>query len=230
MPSAIPRRRIWPRSRRPFILISAGIIGWAAVARLLVPADQPLREEWQGMAMAVSVALTLGLVLWQGAGGAAGRQPRGCGGPAAYLGDLVPNVGAIISLWASARLEGSARSTASWRSGRRVLVVNLRIGKGARDALMDRAAEPEVIEDPRRRSRGPGRGFTALIRKARRRAARSSSTSISSWTRNRPAAGPRASARACAGRSSPPIGRCDHPQGRGRRRGPSACLRPPADG
>lgn len=131
-----------------FILISAGIIGWAAVARLLNPADQPLREEWQGMAvMAVSVALTLGLVLWQG------RVARRTGSRVVaadrlhYLGDLVPNVGAIISLWASARLGlGQIDSIVALGAAGILVIGALRIGKGAWDALMDRAAEPEVIE------------------------------------------------------------------------------------
>ena len=87
-----------------FVLLSAAVIGWAAVARLLSPAPAVLQAEGPGMvAMAVSVALTLGLVLWQG------RVARTTGNRVVaadrlhYLGDLLPNLGALLSLAVSAR-------------------------------------------------------------------------------------------------------------------------------
>ena len=85
-----------------FILISAAVITWAAVARLYSPAAGVLQAEGRGMlVMGVSVVLTLGLVLWQG------RVARRTGNRVVqadrlhYLGDLLPNIGAIASLWAS---------------------------------------------------------------------------------------------------------------------------------
>ncbi len=130
-----------------FILISAGIIGWAATIRLLNPGSVGLEQESRGMlAMAVSVTLTLGLVLWQG------RVARKTGSKVIaadrlhYMGDLVPNVGAIVSLWASSRL-GLAQidSIVALGAAGMLAIGALRIGKGAWDALMDRAAEPELI-------------------------------------------------------------------------------------
>ena len=50
-----------------FILISAGVIGWAAAQRLLSPEPPVLLDEGRGMiVMGVSVVLTLALVWWQG--------------------------------------------------------------------------------------------------------------------------------------------------------------------
>ncbi|HHC29795.1 MAG TPA: cation-efflux pump, partial [Rhodobacterales bacterium] len=48
-----------------FILISATVIGWAAIARLLADAPAALTHESRGIGvMVASVALTGGLVLW----------------------------------------------------------------------------------------------------------------------------------------------------------------------
>ena len=130
-----------------FILISAGVIGWAAVARLLHPETHDLAREGAGMAvMMLSVVLTLGLVLWQG------RVARRTGSKVVaadrlhYLGDLLPNLGAIASLWASRRfgLEAVDAVVALGAAGMLALGA-VRIGKGAWDALMDRRADPEIL-------------------------------------------------------------------------------------
>ena len=130
-----------------FILISAGVIGWAAVARLLHPETHDLAREGAGMAvMMLSVVLTLGLVLWQG------RVARRTGSKVVaadrlhYLGDLLPNIGAIASLWASRRfgLEAVDAVVALGAAGMLALGA-VRIGKGAWDALMDRRADPEIL-------------------------------------------------------------------------------------
>jgi ferrous-iron efflux pump FieF len=131
-----------------FILISAGVIAWAAVARLLDPTPVQLKDEAAGIVvMAVSVALTLGLVLWQG------RVARRTGNRVVaadrlhYLGDLLPNIGAIASLWVSARFGlSSIDSVVALGAAAMLAVGALRIGKGAWDALMDRRADPSVIE------------------------------------------------------------------------------------
>ncbi len=130
-----------------FILISAGVIGWAAVARLLAPEAVVLRAETPGIVvMTVSVALTLGLVLWQG------RVARVTGNRVVaadrlhYLGDLLPNIGAILSLAVSARFGSSAVDSVVALGSAGMLVVGaLRIGSGAWDALMDRRADPAII-------------------------------------------------------------------------------------
>ena len=130
-----------------FILISAGVIGWAAVVRLLNPADQALAREEAGIAvMVLSVLLTLGLVIWQG------QVARRTGSKVVaadrlhYLGDLLPNIGAILSLWASRRfgLESIDAIVALAAAGMLAMGA-VRIGKAAFDALMDRRADPVIL-------------------------------------------------------------------------------------
>ena len=131
-----------------FILISAGVITAAAILRLVSPQPDRLMAEGRGMAvMAVSVALTLALVLWQG------RVARRTGNRVVqadrlhYLGDLLPNIGAIVSLWASARY-GLYQIDSVVALGAAALLAlgAVRIGKAAFDALMDRRADPDIIE------------------------------------------------------------------------------------
>jgi ferrous-iron efflux pump FieF len=92
-----------------FILLSAGVIAVAAVKRLWASAGQPtpsatIHAEAAGIAvMTLSIVVTLGLVASQG------RVARLTGSRVIaadrlhYLGDLLPNLGAIAALWASAR-------------------------------------------------------------------------------------------------------------------------------
>ncbi len=131
-----------------FILVSAGVIGWAAIARLLSSTPPPLTSEGRGMiVMGVSILLTLGLVMWQ-------RhvvQKTGSRVIAAdsmhYLGDLVPNVGAILSLWISAQFGVTGVDSVVALGAAAMLAISaLRIGKGAWDALMDRSADPEILQ------------------------------------------------------------------------------------
>jgi ferrous-iron efflux pump FieF len=129
-----------------FILASAGVIGWASVARLLAPSPPVLAAEGRGLVvMAVSILLTLGLVWWQG------RVARATGSKVVaadrlhYLGDLLPSLGAIVALWASARFGiGSIDSVVALAAAGVMVLGALRIGKDAWDALMDRAADPAI--------------------------------------------------------------------------------------
>jgi ferrous-iron efflux pump FieF len=130
-----------------FILISAGIIGWAAASRLLAPMPPVLVDEGRGMVvMGLSVALTLALVWWQG------RVARATGSKVVaadrlhYLGDLLPSLGAIGALWASSHWGiGSVDSVVALGAAGVLAFGALRIGKGAWDALMDRAADPTIL-------------------------------------------------------------------------------------
>jgi ferrous-iron efflux pump FieF len=130
-----------------FVMISAGVIAWAAVARLLAPAQARLVAEGPGMiVMAVSVLLTLVLVWWQG------RVAKRTGSRVVaadrlhYLGDLLPNIGAIASLWASKSFGmGSIDSVVALGSAGLLAIGAIRIGKGAFDALMDRTADAEIV-------------------------------------------------------------------------------------
>lgn len=130
-----------------FILISATIIAYAAALRLLDPSSAPLQSQGRGMlVMGLSVVLTLGLVLWQG------HVARRTGSKVVaadrlhYLGDLLPNIGAIASLWASSTFGmGQIDSVVAIGAAVMLALGALRIGKGAWDALMDRRADPEII-------------------------------------------------------------------------------------
>jgi ferrous-iron efflux pump FieF len=130
-----------------FIAISAMVIAAAAVQRLWMGGAPPLASEARGIiVMVISVLLTGGLVLWQG------RVARRTGNRVVaadrlhYLGDLVPNMGAIIALLASSYLGlGQVDSVVALAAAAMLAVGAVRIGRGAWDALMDRAADPDII-------------------------------------------------------------------------------------
>jgi len=130
-----------------FILASAGVITWVAVARLFAGPPSPIVGEGRGIAvMVLSILLTLGLVAWQR------RVIRETGNKVVqadqlhYLGDLIPNIGAILSLAASALFGlGQIDSIVALGAAAVLAVGALRIGKGAWDALMDRGADPKMI-------------------------------------------------------------------------------------
>ncbi|MGR3660975.1 MAG: cation diffusion facilitator family transporter [Paracoccaceae bacterium] len=130
-----------------FILLSAFVIGWAAVTRLLSGTPERLMAEGRGMAaMALSIVLTLALVIWQRRVAAKTGSRVVRADSLHYLGDLVPNIGAILSLWASARFGLIAIDSVVAMGAAVILAVGaLRIGKSAWDALMDRGASPEMI-------------------------------------------------------------------------------------
>ena len=131
-----------------FILISAGAITWASVRRLLTAQPERLTAESTGIAvMVTSIVLTLGLIAWQT------RVARITGNKVVkadrlhYLGDLLPNIGAIASLWASSRFGLIQIDSLMALAAAGMLAIGaLKIGRGAWDALMDRAADPEVVE------------------------------------------------------------------------------------
>lgn len=130
-----------------FVMVSAGVIGGAAVLRLMDDEPVPLQGEGAGMAvMALSVVLTLALILWQG------RVARLTGNQVVkadrlhYLGDLLPNIGALASLWASQQFGlVSIDSVVALTAAGMLVLGAVRIGKTAFDALMDRRADPRLI-------------------------------------------------------------------------------------
>lgn len=132
-----------------FILVSAGVIGWAAVARLLDDAPATLAHEGRGIVvMVVSLALTVGLVLWQRHVARTTGNRVVAADSLHYLGDLIPNLGAILSLWASAAFGlVNVDSVVALGAAVMLAVGALRIFKGAWDALMDRAAPAEVVAE-----------------------------------------------------------------------------------
>lgn len=131
-----------------FILISGAVIGWSAVGRLLSDAPVPLAGQTGGIVvMVVSILLTVALVLWQR------RVARRTGSKVVaadslhYMSDLMPSVGAIAALWISRHFGiGQVDSVVALAAAAMLIIGALRIGKGAWDALMDRRADPAVIE------------------------------------------------------------------------------------
>ena len=130
-----------------FILASAGIIAFAALTRLWSGEPAPILAHGKGIiVMGVSIVLTLSLVLWQ-------RHVAARTGSAVvkadslhYLGDLIPNIGAILSLWAASWFQMEAIDSAVAIGAAILLPVGaLRIFKTAWDGLMDRAADPAMI-------------------------------------------------------------------------------------
>jgi ferrous-iron efflux pump FieF len=130
-----------------FILVSSGVIGWAAILRLTSDTPPDLSSEGIGLVvMGLSIAITLALVWWQG------RVARATGSKVVaadrlhYLGDLLPSLGAIVALWASGQYGLGKIDAVVALAAAAVLVFGaLRIGKDAWDALMDRAADPAIL-------------------------------------------------------------------------------------
>ena len=149
-----------------FVLASAGVIGWTAVARLLAPPAKTLGDENLGLwVMGISALLTFGLVSWQG------RVARQTGSKVVaadrlhYLGDLIPTLGAMVSLVAARWLGLTAVDSVVALGAAGFMALGAwRIGRAAFDALMDRRADPALIEGVARiASDWPGvRGFHDL--------------------------------------------------------------------
>lgn len=125
---------------------TAVLIGWNAVGRLADPV--PLRSEGLGFGvMAVSIAITLALVAWQT------HVARRTGSRIVsadrmhYAADLLPALGAMAALAASGRwgipwLDPVVALIACAA----LLIGAARIGSRSWDALMDRRADPALIE------------------------------------------------------------------------------------
>lgn len=130
-----------------FILISAAVIAVSALTRLVEPSEQALSAEGQGMiVMAASIVLTLGLVIWQGRVASRTKSKIVAADRLHYLSDLLPNVGAIASLYASSHFGiTSIDSVVALAASAMLAFSATRIGKSAWDALMDRRADPEII-------------------------------------------------------------------------------------
>ncbi|MDO7706805.1 MAG: cation diffusion facilitator family transporter, partial [Loktanella sp.] len=130
-----------------FILISATVIAVAAILRLLDRNVSLPEREASGMVVIVfSIVITIALVLWQR------RVAKQTGNRVVaadslhYLGDLIPNVGALIALWASAKFGiGQIDSIVALAAAALLAFGAMRIGKAAFDALMDRQADTGMI-------------------------------------------------------------------------------------
>jgi ferrous-iron efflux pump FieF len=129
-----------------FVSVSGVVIGWAAALRLMAPGPTVLTAEDSGIVvMAVSTLLTVALLAWQN------RVIRRTGSKVVaadalhYAGDLVFNIGAILSLVASRWLGLTQIDSVMALVAALILIAGaLRVGRGAWDALMDRSADPEI--------------------------------------------------------------------------------------
>jgi ferrous-iron efflux pump FieF len=132
------------------VAASAGMIGWSAVRRLAVPQD--LRAETIGLAtMAASIFITFGLVLWQGNVARRTGSRIVAADRLHYAADLMPTVGAMVALVASKRFGIGWVDPVVALAACVVLVLGARrIGIGAWNALMDRAADPALLVEVER--------------------------------------------------------------------------------
>lgn len=131
-----------------FIVVSAGVIAWAAVQRLLTQVPERLQSESEGIAVMVfAIVVTVGLVLWQRSVAARTGSKVVAADSIHYIGDLFPNIGAIIALIASAQFGiANIDSVVALGAAAFMAVGATRIGKSAWDALMDRSASPEMLD------------------------------------------------------------------------------------
>ncbi len=131
-----------------FILISGGVIGWSAVHRLLDENPAPLTGQEGGIVvMTISALMTVALVLWQRRVAKATGSKVVAADSLHYMSDLLPSLGAIAALWISHQFGiGQVDSVVALAAAVMLAVGSLRIGKSAWDALMDRRADPALID------------------------------------------------------------------------------------
>ncbi|PTQ70774.1 cation diffusion facilitator family transporter [Celeribacter persicus] len=132
-----------------FILVSGGVIAVTSVRRLLSPAPLEMTSEAIGIGvMTLSIVLTIALVLWQKHVARRTRSKVVSADSLHYLGDLVPNIGAIAALLASSAFGFDRLDSVVALGAAAILVFGaLNIGKSAWDALMDRAAPQEMVDE-----------------------------------------------------------------------------------
>lgn len=127
------------------VAVAAAAIGWSALRRFAEP--QPLAAEGTGLAvMAVSMAVTLALVLWQTRVTARTGSRIVAADRLHYLSDLLPAAGAMVALVASVRFGVHWLDPVIALLACAVLVFGARrIGMAAWNALMDRQADPALV-------------------------------------------------------------------------------------
>jgi ferrous-iron efflux pump FieF len=153
-------------SQSLLVAVSAVLILITALRRLAERGHVDLESEGRGIfVMIVASALTFALVVWQRRVATRTGNRVVAADSLHYLSDLLPNVGAIAALAAS-RWFGLPHvdSLVAVAAALILAFAALRIGQRAFDALMDRRADPSVIETVRKITGAwPGiRGFHDL--------------------------------------------------------------------
>lgn len=130
-----------------FILVSAAVIGWSAIGRLLSKVPVPLTGQEGGIAaMLASIGLTGALVLWQRHVARRTGNRVVAADSLHYMTDILPAIGAIAALAISrSHGVGHVDSVVALAAAGMLVFGAMRIGKGAWDALMDRRADPALI-------------------------------------------------------------------------------------
>lgn len=131
-----------------FIAASAGWITFVSAQRLLSGTSGALADEGIGIAVMVfSILLTFVLVLWQRFVARKTGNKVVAADSLHYVGDLVPNIGAIGALWVSSHFGiGAIDSIVALMAATLMFAGSFKIGKGAWDALMDRSADTDMIQ------------------------------------------------------------------------------------
>jgi ferrous-iron efflux pump FieF len=130
-----------------FIIASAGIITFAAVMRLLAGDSVMPQQEEKGIAVVVlAIVVTGGLVFWQRRVAVKTGNKVVAADSLHYIGDMVPNLGAVVALYASSRFGlNDIDSVVAIGAALFMAFGAIRIGKAAWDALMDRRADPAML-------------------------------------------------------------------------------------
>jgi ferrous-iron efflux pump FieF len=142
-----------------FIIASAGVITFAAVMRLLAGDSVMPQQEEKGIAVVVfAIVVTGGLVFWQRRVAVNTGNKVVAADSLHYIGDMVPNLGAVVALYVSSRFGlNEIDSVVAIGAALFMAFGAIRIGKAAWDALMDRRADPAMLEGIAEIARGyPG--------------------------------------------------------------------------
>ena len=121
----------------------------SALKRLTTAQAPQLADEGAGIAvLAVSVVLTLVLVLWQRFVARTTSNKVVAADSLHYIGDLIPNIGAMAALAVSAFWDlGRIDAVVALLAGLIMLKGAREIGGGAWNALMDKQADRAVVAD-----------------------------------------------------------------------------------
>lgn len=132
-----------------FIFVSGAVIAVTSVRRMLSPTPPEMTSEAIGVGvMILSIVLTIALVLWQKHVARRTQSKVVSADSLHYLGDLVPNIGAIAALLASSAFGFDRLDSVVALGAAAILLVGaLNIGKSAWDALMDRAAPQDMVDE-----------------------------------------------------------------------------------